>query len=119
MDFDDTLNIGSGPGPTNGNPGSDGAVLECITDLVNCCSGTQQGNWYFPDGSRVGEFGSGTRFMVNRGLYEVINGQQFHRRRNRGGRGGSRPPTFREGGALPPQIQGLMTSQISQTYLFS
>ena len=29
-----------------------------------------------------------------------------HRRRNRGGRGGSCPPTFREGGALPPQNPG-------------
>ena len=29
-----------------------------------------------------------------------------HRRRNRGGRGGNCPPTFREGGALPPQNPG-------------
>ena len=86
MDFDDTLNIGGGPGPTNRNPGSDGAALECKTDLVDCCgteSGSpvraQHGNWYFPDGTRVGEFASsGTRFMVNRGPNEVINGQQFN-----------------------------------------
>ena len=64
MDFDDTLNIGGGPGPSNRNPGSDGVVLQCITDLVDCCgteSGTvraQHGNWYFPDGTRVGEFAS-------------------------------------------------------------
>ena len=33
---------------------------------------------YFPDGSRVSEFASsGTRFLVNRGPNEVINGQQF------------------------------------------
>ena len=56
VDFDDTLNIGSGSAPTNRNPRSDvsGAALECITDLVDCCgteSGsavrTQRGNWYF------------------------------------------------------------------------
>ena len=86
MDFDDVLNIGSGPGPTNRNPGSNGAALECITDLVDCCgteSGspvprTQHGFWYFPVGTRVGEFGSGTRFMVNRGPNEVITGQQVY-----------------------------------------
>ena len=87
VDFDDVLNIGSGPAPTNRNPRNDapGAALECITDLVDCCgteSGTvraQHGNWYFPDGTRVGEFASsGTRFMVNRGPNEVINGQQFN-----------------------------------------
>ena len=87
MDFDDTLNIGSGPAPTNRNPGSDGApgaALECMTDLVDCCgteSGspmrTERGNWYFPDGTTVG-FGSGTRFLVNRGPNEVINGEQFY-----------------------------------------
>ena len=86
MDIDDTLNIGSGPAPTNRNPGSDGAALECITDLVDCCgteSGspvrTVHGNWYFPDGTIVGEFApSATRFMVNRGPNEVVNGQQFY-----------------------------------------
>ena len=86
MDFDDVLNTGNpGSAPTNRNPGSDGAALECITDLVDCCgteSGSpvraQHGNWYFPDGARVGEFSGGTRFMVNRGPNEVIDGQQFN-----------------------------------------
>ena len=91
VDFDDTLYIGGGPGPTNRNPDSNGALgaaLECITDLVDCCgtepdtpSGimrTERGDWYFPDGTRVGEFGAGTRFMVNRGPNEVINGEQFY-----------------------------------------
>ena len=60
--------------------------MECITDLVDCCgtesgsplSPAQRGNWYFPDGTRVGEFGGGTRFLVNRGPNEVINGEQFN-----------------------------------------
>ena len=84
MDFDDILNIGSGSAPTNWNPGSDGAALECITDLVDCCgteSGspvrTERGDWYFPDGTRVG-FGNGIQFLVNRGPNEVIMGQQFN-----------------------------------------
>ena len=87
MDLDDVLNIGSGSGPTNRNPGTtgiNGAALQCITDLVDCCgteSGspmrTQHGNWYFPDGTRVG-FGNGIQFLVNKGPNEVIMGQQFN-----------------------------------------
>ena len=90
MDFDDVLNIGSGPGPTNRNPGTtgiNGASLQCITDLVDCCgteSGspnsmrTQHGDWYFPGGTRVGEVGGDSRFLANRGPNEVINEQQFN-----------------------------------------
>ena len=87
VDFDDTLNIGSGPGPSNRNPGFENRALQCITDLEDCCgteSGTvtaraQHGNWYFPDGTRVGEIASGgVRFMVNRGPNEIINGEQFY-----------------------------------------
>ena len=91
VDIDDVLNIGSGPAPTNRNPGSDGApgaALECITDLEDCCgtesdtpSGitrTVHGDWYFPDGTRVGESGGGSLFLVNRGPNEVINGEQFY-----------------------------------------
>ena len=88
MDFDDVLNIGSGPAPTNRNfSGGYGAALQCITDLVDCCGTepdtpssimrTERGNWYFPDGTAVG-FGGGSRFLVNRGPNEVINGQQFY-----------------------------------------
>jgi hypothetical protein len=41
---------------------------------------TEHGNWYFPDGHRVGEFAANsvTRFLVNRGPNEVITGQQFY-----------------------------------------
>ena len=39
---------------------------------------TERGDWYFPDGHRVG-FGGGTWFLVNRGPNEVIlDGQQFY-----------------------------------------
>ena len=87
VDFDDVLNIGNrGSAPTNRNPGFEDRALQCITDLVDCCgtepdtpSGitrTERGNWYFPDGTTVG-FGDGTRFLVNRGPNEVINGEQL------------------------------------------
>ena len=71
----------------NRNPASEDAALQCITDLVDCCgteSGTvrtEHGDWYFPDGTRVGLFIISrykTRFLVNRGPNEVINGQQFN-----------------------------------------
>ena len=86
VDYDDVFNIGSDPSniPSNRNPVSANAALQCITDLVDCCgteSGstvrTEHGNWYFPDGATVG-FGDGTQFLVNRGPNEVINGQQFN-----------------------------------------
>ena len=92
VDLDDVLNIGSnGPFPTNRNPGSgdvQGAALECITDLVDCCGTepdtpqeimrTQRGNWYFPDGTNVELDSGSSRFLVNRGPNEVINEQQFN-----------------------------------------
>ena len=87
VDFDDVLNIGNDSSniPSNRNP-SDRA-LQCITDLVDCCgteSGpgtvrTERGDWYFPDGTKVYEFVIHvTRFLVNRGPNEVVNGQQFN-----------------------------------------
>ena len=92
VDFDDVLNIGSASAPTNRNPAIEDRALQCITDLVDCC-GTEpdtgpseimrneSGNWYFPNGSTVSDFVSGgtaTRFLVNRGPNELINGQQFY-----------------------------------------
>ena len=90
VDLDDVLNIGKGPAPTNRNPRSNdgqGAALECITDLVDCCgresdtpsniTRTVSGDWFFPDGTTVGS-GSGSVFLVNRGPNEVINGQQVN-----------------------------------------
>ena len=63
--------------PSNRNP-RDEALL-CITDLVDCCgteSGTvltEHGDWYLPDGSRVGFGGSGAQFQANRGPNEVLD----------------------------------------------
>ena len=90
MDLDDTLNIGSGSSyiPSNRNPVA--GALACMTDLVDCCGTelttvrTERGNWYFPDGNRVGELVSdgstrvATWFLVNRGPNEVVNGQQVN-----------------------------------------
>ena len=88
MDLDDVLNLAyTEPGPTNRAPAKENAALECITDLVDCCGTepdtpssimrTHRGDWYFPDGTTVG-FGSGTRFLANRGPNEVVNGQQVN-----------------------------------------
>ena len=85
VDFDDVLDIGGGFAPTNRNPGVENRALQCITDLVDCCgteSGspvrTMRGNWYFPDGTTVGFSSGGTRFLVNRGPNEIIDGQQVY-----------------------------------------
>ena len=66
--------------PSNTNPRDE--ALKCVTDLVDCCgteSGTkrtERGDWYFPDGRRVGFDGNGpVSFQANRGPNEVINGQ--------------------------------------------
>ena len=64
--------------PSNTNP-RDEALL-CITDLVDCCAAprTMRGDWYFPDGSRVGFGGSSPAFQANRGPNEEINGQTVY-----------------------------------------
>ena len=84
MDIDDVLNVGGRPLPSNREPAITNASLQCITDLVDCCGTepgslvrTVRGDWYFPDGTTVG-FGSGTRFLANRGPNEVVNGQQVN-----------------------------------------
>ena len=69
--------------PSNRNPRDE--ALKCVTDLVDCCgteSGTVRtvhGDWYLPNGSRVGfdtRFGRG--FKANRGPNEVIDGSQVY-----------------------------------------
>jgi hypothetical protein len=64
--------------PSNTNL-RDEAVL-CVTDLEDCCDAprTVRGNWYLPDGTRVGFGGSGPQFQANRGPNEEINRQQFN-----------------------------------------
>ena len=37
-----------------------------------------RGDWYFPDGSRVGSGDYGTVFQTNRGPNEVINGRTVY-----------------------------------------
>ena len=66
--------------PSNTNT-RDEAVL-CVTDLVDCCASphTVRGDWYLPDGTRVG-MDTGTHtfaFYANRGPNEVINGQTVY-----------------------------------------
>ena len=84
VDLDDVLNIGSLPSPSNRNPASASASLQCITDLVDCCGNesgtvrTERGDWYFPDGGIVEFSANLPRFLANRGPNEVINGQQFY-----------------------------------------
>jgi hypothetical protein len=84
VDLDDIMYTapGSWPGtdlPSNTNP-RDEAVL-CVTDLEDCCAAprTVRGDWYFPDGNRVGfDNRSFTAFQANRGPNEEINGQRVY-----------------------------------------
>ena len=66
--------------PSNSNP-RDEALL-CVTDLVDCCVSprTVRGDWYFPDGHRVGfdTAWNSAAFQANRGPNEIINGRQFY-----------------------------------------
>ena len=92
VDIDDIFNIGSPDiAPTNRDPGSgdvQGAALECITDLEDCCGTesdtpsnimrTVRGDWYLPNGNRVEFSNGGVQFLANRGPNEVIDGQQFN-----------------------------------------
>ena len=71
--------------PSNRNPRDE--ALKCVTDLVDCCGTesdtpsdimrTEHGDWYYPNGSRVGlaDYGYSVAFLVNRGPNEIINGQ--------------------------------------------
>ena len=73
--------------PSNTN--SRDEALLCVTDLEDCCGTrtlgfiilamrTMHGNWYFPDGKRVGFGGYAAAFQVNRGPNEVILGRTFY-----------------------------------------
>ena len=55
------------PHPTNNEQ-----TLVCVTELVNCCNtpNAMFGDWYYPDGRKVGLDGEGTpAFQRNRGQY--------------------------------------------------
>ena len=89
VDIDDIMYTAYRRGPTdipsNRNPRSSEA-LTCVTDLVDCCgtesnttTRTVHGDWYLPDGNRVGFDEMGSRaFQANRGPNEVINGSQVY-----------------------------------------
>ena len=71
--------------PSNTNTRDE--ALKCVTDLENCCgtessSGTMRavrGDWYLPDGSRVGFDTRGDpAYQANRGPNEEINGQTVY-----------------------------------------
>ena len=82
MDLDEVMYTAPDPccndPPSNTNP-RDEALL-CITDLVDCCAAPRavHGDWYFPDGNRVGFGGSGPAFQTNRGPNEEISGQTVY-----------------------------------------
>ena len=85
VDIDDVLNVGGLSDPSNRNPAIADASLQCVTDLVDCCGTepgspvcTERGDWYFPDGTNVELDTGASRFLVNRGPNEAINGQQLY-----------------------------------------
>ena len=70
VDFNDIANVDSGGG-------ADGQeVLNCHTDLVNCCNAAQTGGvsvgeWYYPNGTALVFDAGGTTFRRNRILSNV------------------------------------------------
>ena len=83
MDLDDVMYTAPGTSvsdlPSNTNP-RDEALL-CVTDLEDCCAAprTVRGDWYFPDGSRIGsDTVNSAAFQANRGPNEEINGQTVY-----------------------------------------
>ena len=52
--------------------------LMCVTDRVACCETDRLGDWYFPRGGLVSGDSGGSRFELNRGQNQEINGQQFY-----------------------------------------
>ena len=90
MDIDDIMyTTPTGPMsdvPSNTNPRDE--ALKCVTDLKDCCGGTaslsgtmraMHGDWYLPDGSRVGfDTGGSIAFQTNRSPNEEMNGQTVY-----------------------------------------
>ena len=77
VNFDDLLYHTYGDlHPTNAN---ELQTLMCVTDLIPCCETQGLGDWYYPDGTRVGLIGRyHATFQSNRGQNEVRSGQQFY-----------------------------------------
>ena len=67
VDVNDVLNV-----PLNGQvplPDLDLPALHCFTDFVECCSTPYplQGEWYFPNGTKLDFDFGGTTYRRNRG----------------------------------------------------
>ena len=82
VDFHDILRrtTSNRQNPTNNHPELHDQALLCITDLVDCCSSPERGNWYYPNGNVVlhDTDGYNAAFRTNRGPNEVIAGRQFY-----------------------------------------
>ena len=57
--------------------GEDGDALLCVTNLTACCQSPANGNWFFPNGTRVPSLGHQWDFYRTRGQMVV----HLHRRR--------------------------------------
>ena len=78
VDFDDILYTErESQIPLNTRPEQHDGSLLCVTDFVNCCETPMLGNWYFPDGTPVGNTGIAV-FWSNRGQNEMRSGRQFY-----------------------------------------
>ena len=60
------------------NIGEGGDALLCITNYTACCRPPANGNWFFPNGTRVPNSGNQWDFFRNRGEMVV----RMHRRRD-------------------------------------
>jgi hypothetical protein len=61
-----------------GEDSASGGALLCITNLPTCCATQRQGEWFYPNGTKVGIPANGDDFYRNRGTSAV----RLHRRNN-------------------------------------
>ena len=80
VDRDDILyTTADSQNPSNTRPDRHDDSLLCVTDLVDCCETPMLGNWYFPDGTPVGNtLGNTAVLRSNRGQNEMRSGRQFY-----------------------------------------
>ena len=57
-------------------------VVQCHTDLSTCGQGPHRGDWYFPNGSRLGFSGGTTRLPFSGDIYEARRTQRVDLRRS-------------------------------------
>ena len=53
-----------------------GDELVCHSDLTTCCRGSDQGHWYFPNGTQLQEAGSNNVPIVERKLHQQVRLQR-------------------------------------------